>query len=817
MIGYAFWLLGRMVVVAFALVTWAYCASTYSPFAFDMFVRPRLFPWLETFVDWHHVWYAAAYVVSVITLLPDLIGSRARANKTAWIAAISHVVVFLAIGVMLLGSPYLRLLSTSTRGPATAFVALVPLVWLAVIDVLATRPRLLAATADPESTEPRQLLTASLTATLVIWAMHFIRALVQDRGLLPDGLALVSAAWSLALDLSAYAILFVVLSLTIAVARTRRRPAAWEFGIGAALVAIGVTEFFRRLVFPSLAFTDADTTNIAIVFGVAIAATWAGFRLRRASFVAGTNLDIALLLSPALRSRVWIVIILAALPLAALTVESRFEAVDWDFLLQKSVTLLEGLIVFGLALRLQSSDRRPLSPIWIVAVPAVAVGLMAAIPMTTRSADVVRDRYAVVDPAFRLTSDAFINRRTGDPAFATALIAAAQRSLEPIPSMPSIDFVAKAAPPQTPPNIFLFVIDGLRRDYLSPYNESVRFTPAIGAWARDALVFQNGFTKFGGTWLAMPSIWSGAPVRRGWTRGGFDRLNSLERLIVTNNYRFAINDFTVEGQLKPDTARTFIDPGVKSVNTDICSNVAAIQKLLPAGGSPLFSFVAPMNVYTLNSSHSAVVNDPASPYNGFSSGYAANVSRVDRCFGDFIAFLKQSGIYDNSIIAITADHGESLGEDGNYGHQFFLFPEDVRIPLIISIPPRLRPTLTTDLGRIAFSSDLVPTLYRLLGNEVRDLGDQFGAPLVTDVARELPSRRRQSYLLMSSYGASYGMLRRNGKFLHIADLINYREYGFSLFKQPVGTKVRVTDDLRRVNQALIRRQMAGIEAFYSPH
>ena len=107
MIGYTFWLLARLLVVAFALVTWAYCTSTYSPFAFDMFVRPRLFPWLETFVDWHHVWYALAYAVSVITLLPDLISNRARANKAARYAALSFVLVFFAVGLQLLGAPYL--------------------------------------------------------------------------------------------------------------------------------------------------------------------------------------------------------------------------------------------------------------------------------------------------------------------------------------------------------------------------------------------------------------------------------------------------------------------------------------------------------------------------------------------------------------------------------------------------------------------------------------------------------------------------------------------------------------------------------------
>jgi hypothetical protein len=136
---------------------------------------------------------------------------------------------------------------------------------------------------------------------------------------------------------------------------------------------------------------------------------------------------------------------------------------------------------------------------------------------------------------------------------------------------------------------------------------------------------------------------------------------------------------------------------------------------------------------------------------------------------------------------------------------------------MISIPAGLRAELTADLGRVAFSTDLVPTLLRILGNEVRDLGDHFGSPLLTSRDTELPPRRRAAYPVMSSYGASYAMLRRNGKFLYIADLINYREHAFELFQQPLGTRVNVTDDLRRVNQALIRRHVNEIETSYRPH
>jgi arylsulfatase A-like enzyme len=177
--------------------------------------------------------------------------------------------------------------------------------------------------------------------------------------------------------------------------------------------------------------------------------------------------------------------------------------------------------------------------------------------------------------------------------------------------------------------------------------------------------------------------------------------------------------------------------------------------------------------------------------------------------------LKNTGIYDNSIIVVTSDHGESLGEGGNYGHQFFLFPEDIRVPLIMSIPSAMRNAWSTDTGRVAFSMDIVPTLYALLGYQVRELGPYAGSPLVTKPDVDLPSRRRQPFIVMSSYGASYGVLRRNGRYLFISDLINYREYAFELFKPPLGEAVRVSDDLRSVNQGLIRTHVPAIDEFFT--
>jgi choline-sulfatase len=95
------------------------------------------------------------------------------------------------------------------------------------------------------------------------------------------------------------------------------------------------------------------------------------------------------------------------------------------------------------------------------------------------------------------------------------------------------------------------------------------------------------------------------------------------------------------------------------------------------------------------------------------SQFDACILELDqKLIGPLIAFLKELGIYENTMIIITSDHGEEFGEHGGLGHEFKLYDELVRVPLIIKIPGY------TDTGRIkqlAQSIDIVPTLCAYFG------------------------------------------------------------------------------------------------------
>jgi len=66
--------------------------------------------------------------------------------------------------------------------------------------------------------------------------------------------------------------------------------------------------------------------------------------------------------------------------------------------------------------------------------------------------------------------------------------------------------------------------------------------------------------------------------------------------------------------------------------------------------------------------------------------YAREVSHTDKFVGALLDSLKQAGVYDQSLIIFTGDHGEALGSHGFIGHVQTVYDAMVRVPLIIKPP-----------------------------------------------------------------------------------------------------------------------------------
>jgi arylsulfatase A-like enzyme len=77
--------------------------------------------------------------------------------------------------------------------------------------------------------------------------------------------------------------------------------------------------------------------------------------------------------------------------------------------------------------------------------------------------------------------------------------------------------------------------------------------------------------------------------------------------------------------------------------------------------------------------------------------------------------LKALGLYDKTMLVITADHGEAFGEHGLYGHGYALFDEFNHVPLIIKMPYAKEGKRIKELAQ---SIDIMPTILEMAGIEV---------------------------------------------------------------------------------------------------
>ena len=234
----------------------------------------------------------------------------------------------------------------------------------------------------------------------------------------------------------------------------------------------------------------------------------------------------------------------------ALAVDHASHRADWNFVLARIGVVVVWLCVLGGALR-------------VVRTPAAGhPGLFLGLAAMVLAAHAVLDRAAVsaveavpLTPATRWALDLLRPPADGPAELYTLLpkhtnIAGAGNGM-PV----DVTWAPLAGPPAAVrPHIFLFVVDSLRRDYVSPYNDRVTFTPAIGAFARDSLVFERAFTQYGATGLSVPSIWTGGAVLHKQYVTPFAPMNALAKLLTHEHYDEWISVDNIVDVILPKTA-----------------------------------------------------------------------------------------------------------------------------------------------------------------------------------------------------------------------------------------------------------------------
>jgi arylsulfatase A-like enzyme len=95
--------------------------------------------------------------------------------------------------------------------------------------------------------------------------------------------------------------------------------------------------------------------------------------------------------------------------------------------------------------------------------------------------------------------------------------------------------------------------------------------------------------------------------------------------------------------------------------------------------------------------------------------YDGALSYLDERIGDLLRAVESLGVMDDTVVIVTSDHGDSLGEHGHLGHRMHLYEELIHVPLIVRYPRHFQSEMK--VSHQVQLGDLFPTILELAGED----------------------------------------------------------------------------------------------------
>lgn len=284
-------------------------------------------------------------------------------------------------------------------------------------------------------------------------------------------------------------------------------------------------------------------------------------------------------------------------------------------------------------------------------------------------------------------------------------------------------FLSGRSPTVDVKNVLLISIDTCRADHLGCYGHPGPITPSIDAIADEAVVFSSAVSPVPITLPAHCSLLTGnIPPHHGVRDNLYSRLApanlTLAEILDENGFTTAaiVGAFVLDSRFGLDQGFGTYDDRFEEEHQTVEINERsadetgrrAIEWMRDHGDRPFFLFV---HYYDPHSDYR-----PPEPFlSRFPEDpYAGEIAFVDHSIGQVVAAMKELGLYDTTLVIITSDHGQMLGEHGELTHGYFVYESAIKVPLIFKLPGR-NPSVRVDdpVGLI----DVVPTVCSLLGVE----------------------------------------------------------------------------------------------------
>lgn len=819
----------KFIFALFTIFTSFYCLLAYPPFTYQQVIKLELITWLPIFAKFHP--YIYLLVNLLITPIMLLSWKTVRMKKLV----IGFIIVNISFNILLIFYPLLASLTNSPTSLVWSFVTILPLCWLIIIDHLEYFNKVVWLN-NEDNREIKivfwSLLKTAIFTTLLYFVIAHMRQASSDISItIYQAISILTLSFSTHLVM--FMLLFIIVTLTAAINSLIFHSSKVEFWLIQLIVVILTMLVFKNLIFVSISFNNIFATLFAFIFAAILVTFCSSISLQLATKQPAKSPLSILLLFCTYKSNLnkktqLCLLIVLALTTYLLTI--KFVALDWNFLFQKLIAIIVWLFTFSIFYQ-SSANIQSKAPNINLMLCFTLLSLISYKSLTilqnsityqqndqTHTAKQLLTKYTGYDVSLKLLVDTFIPIER-DSLFYHFLQQNSNIAQEIKVKPVDINFVNNLTiNEEQKPHIFIFTIDSLRQDYVGAYNGLATFTPNIDTFAKQSIVMENAFTRYGATGLSEPSIWVGGLVLHKQYTTPFYSMNSLQKLIEMDNYQSFISlDSILETIVKPSPNIIPLDKGISTQSLDFCRTMTELKEKIvnrTDKNRPIFVYTQPQNIHisVINREDRTILDNDS--YAKFYAPYASRLKRIDKCFGDFIDFLKTQKLFDNSIIIFTADHGDSLGEEGRFGHAYTIFPEILRVPLIIHLPNRFMSSVIWNTKDIAFTADITPSLYYLLEHKPIIKQEILGRPLFTNTLSEQRSYLKDSYLVASSYGAVYGILSNNGQSLYIADGVNFQDYFYDLSHDPQATTNLVNPTIKRENERLIRQYIESISQFY---
>lgn len=289
-------------------------------------------------------------------------------------------------------------------------------------------------------------------------------------------------------------------------------------------------------------------------------------------------------------------------------------------------------------------------------------------------------------------------------------------------------FAAATDKPPDKPNVILITLDTVRADRMGFLGSKRGLTPHLDALASQGVVFEHAYSQAPITPASHATILTGTYPQYHGIRNFGDRLPPsipfLPEVLHAQGYRTGAFVGSIILDPKNGFASGFergfdlYDAGFhrqkkgerREASMQRRGEVTlghVLEWLGQQKDGPLFLWF-----------HLWDAHDPYNPPEPFRSRfpnapYNGGIAYVDDTVGKLLDYLRSHGLYDNALIVVAADHGESLGDHGELTHSIFLYDATIHVPLLFKLPGN---RLTGQrVNGVASLVDLAPTVLEGLG------------------------------------------------------------------------------------------------------